>query len=253
MTLRYEIGALECRYGMRTALRIEPLGLNAGELTAIVGPNGAGKSTLIKALAGLLQPVTGEIRQAGIQLHRFSDRERARRIAYLPADSRLAWPLTARRVVELGRLPFLKPLSKPSAQDQDRVDDAIERAGAAGLTDRRFDALSSGEKARILLARALATDAPTLLLDEPAAALDPRHQLAVTQLLKTEAERGVCVVITGHSLELVSRFADRVLVVDEGGIVADGAPDEALRPDILKRVFGLNAPGGVPRLDWSLA
>jgi iron complex transport system ATP-binding protein len=253
MTLRYKIDALECRYDRRIALRIEQLALRAGELTAIVGPNGAGKSTLIKALAGLLPPIAGAIRLEGIQLHRFSDRERARRIAYLPADSRLAWPLTARRVVELGRLPFLKPLSKPSAEDQDLIDAAIERAGASGLTERRFDTLSSGEKARILLARALATDAATLLLDEPAAALDPRHQLAVTQLLKSEAERGVCVVFAGHSLELVSRFADRVLVVDEGRVMADDVPGEALSAGILKRVFGLDAPAGVPRLDWSLA
>lgn len=253
MTKRYQIDALECRYGRRIVVQIEQLDLRAGELTAIVGPNGAGKSTLIKALAGLLQPATGEIRQDGIQLHRFSDRERARRIAYLPADSRLAWPLATRRVVELGRLPFLKPLAKLSAEDQVRVDDAMARAGASRLVDRRFDALSSGEKARILLARALATDAPTLLLDEPAAALDPRHQLAVTQLLKTEAARGICVVFAGHSLELGSRFADRVLVMDAGRIITDGPPEQALKPDILKRVFGLDAPGGVPRLDWSLA
>jgi iron complex transport system ATP-binding protein len=253
MTARYEIDRLTCAYDRRMALCIERLSFRAGELTAIVGPNGAGKSTLIKTLAGLLPPTDGSVRLDGIQLDRFADRERARRIAYLPADSRLAWPLAARRVVELGRLPFLKPLAKPSAEDQCRVEAAIERAGASGLTHRRFDALSSGEKARILLARALATDAATLLLDEPAAALDPRHQLAVTQLLKTEAERGVCVIFAGHSLELVSRFADRVLVMDEGRITADGAPDEALQSDILKRVFGLDAPDGVPRLDWSLA
>jgi len=253
MTARYEIDGLTCAYDKRLALRIARLSLRAGELTAIVGPNGAGKSTLIKALAGLLPPTDGSVRLDGIQLDRFADRERARRIAYLPADSRLAWPLTARRVVELGRLPFLKPLTKPSAEDHARVDAAIERAGASGLANRRFDALSSGEKARILLARALATDAATLLLDEPAAALDPRHQLAVTQLLKTEAERGLCVVFAGHSLELVSRFADRVLVMNAGRIMADGAPDEAMQSDILKRVFGLVAPAGVPRLDWSLA
>ena len=252
MRPRFDLQDIECRYGARTALRCDALALNAGELTAIVGPNGAGKSTLIKTLAGLLRPAKGDVRLEGVALERSADRERARRIAYLPADSRLAWPMIARRVVELGRYPFLKPLSRPSETDDEAVDAAIEQAGATGLTDRRFDELSSGEKARILLARALATRADTLLLDEPSAALDPRHQLAVMDILKTEADRGVCVVFAGHSLEWVSRYADRVLVIDQGQVVADGRPDAALSPATLRDVFGLEAPNGITAPDWTL-
>lgn len=253
MTVRFELDNVDCRYGARTAFETGKLSIAAGGLTAIAGPNGAGKSTLIKTLAGLVTPVRGEVRLDGVALHRFADRERARRIAYLPADSRLAWPLIAIRVVELGRYPFLKPLHGFTEEDGELINEAVQRAGATGLTERRFDELSSGEKARILLARALATNAGTLLLDEPGAALDPRHQLAVMKILKAEAGRGVCTVFAGHSLELVSRFADRVLVMDQGRIVADGPPQEALSPHLLADVFGLDAPRGIIPPDWALA
>lgn len=252
MTARFELDQVECRYGERKAFETRHLAIASGELTAIVGPNGAGKSTLVKTLAGLITPVHGEIRLDGVALHRFAGRERARRIAYLPADSRLAWPLIAVRVVELGRYPFLKPLHGFTDEDGEYLEDAIQRAGATGLTARRFDELSSGEKARILLARALATNAGTLLLDEPGAALDPRHQLAVMKILQEEARRGVCTVFAGHSLELVSRFADRVLVMDQGRIVADGTPQQALSPEVLSGVFGLDAPKGITPPDWAM-
>jgi len=253
MTPRFELESIECRYEDRLALQVDQLSLDAGELTAIVGPNGAGKSTLIRMLAGLLRPQIGDVRFDGVGLERFTDRERARRIAYLPADTRLAWPMIAGRVVELGRHPFLKPLTQLTDLDRRAIAEAVSRAGATGLTERRFDQLSSGEKARILLARALATQAETLLLDEPGAALDPRYQLAVMKALKAEAASGVCTVFAGHSLELVSRFAGRVLVIEAGCIVADGKPRDALSPQILSDVFGLAAPNGIIPPDWALA
>jgi iron complex transport system ATP-binding protein len=253
VTVHFALDSLECRYDRHVALRIDGLELQAGEVTAIVGPNGAGKSTLIRALAGVLEPAEGVVRLQGVNLARFAEKERARRIAYLPADSRLAWPMLAIRVVDLGRYPWLKPFSRASDEDDAAVADALERAGASSLAGRPFNELSSGEKARVLIARALATRAPALLLDEPAAALDPRHQIAVMEILRQEAARGVCVVFAGHSLELVSRYADRVLVIDRGGIAADGPPQAALGPDTLRQVFGLETPGGIRPPDWRLA
>ncbi|WP_421788268.1 ABC transporter ATP-binding protein [Hyphobacterium sp.] len=250
MTAHFEIEDLACAYDGRTVLEVPALALRSGEVTAIVGPNGAGKSTLIRCLAGVMPPARGTIRLQGVDLSRFTDRERARRIAYLPADSRLAWPMIARRVVELGRFPFLKPLTRLDEADRAAVETSLALTDTGHLADRAFSELSSGEKARILVARSLATQAEALLLDEPGAALDPRHQLAVMEILTAEAQNGRCVAFAGHSLDQVSRFADRVIVVHEGRIAADGAPRLALDADTLRNVFGLNAPDGIAVQTW---
>lgn len=252
MSAHFEVEDLVCAYDQNPALQMTRLAVQAGGVTAIVGPNGAGKSTLIRALAGQLVPASGTVRLQGVDLTRFTDRERARRIAYLPADSRLAWPLIARRVVELGRFPYLKPLTQPGAADRDAVEAALIQTDTAHLAERTFSELSSGEKARILLARALATKADALLLDEPGAALDPRHQLAVMDILREEASRGACVIFAGHSLDQVCRFADRVIVIQDGLAVADGAPAEALTGDVLQSVFGLTAPDGIALQTWQI-
>lgn len=253
MTAHLSLEDIDCAYGQRRVLAVEHLDVQAGQVTALVGPNGAGKSTLLRTLAGALAPAGGVVRLQGVDLSRFAIRERAKRIAYLPSDAGLAWPMLARRIVELGRHPFLKPLTGLSEDDHQAVGWAMEQTETGHLADRRLDTLSSGERGRLLLARALATGAGALLLDEPGAALDPRHQLKIMELMRAEADRGVCVVFAGHSLPLVSRFADRVIVLDNGGIAAEGAPEAALSPAILDQVFGLAAPDGVPPVSWALA
>ncbi|WP_323761821.1 ABC transporter ATP-binding protein [Maricaulis sp.] len=221
------------------------LTLQDAGLVALVGPNGAGKSSLLRVLAGLAVPEGGDVRHDGRSLVNLDDAERARTLAYLPPDGRASWPVSVRRLVALGRIPHLKPLRRVGPDDEEAIDAALERTATRHLADRRFDTLSSGEKARVLLARALSVQAGTILLDEPMAALDVRHQLAVMEILQAEARRGTLVVVSLHALDLAARHADRVIVLDAGQIVTDGAPALALAPPVLAETFGVEAPDGL--------
>jgi iron complex transport system ATP-binding protein len=214
--------------------------LHAGVLVALVGPNGAGKTTFIRALAGLL-PAEGEIMIGERQLGVMGNRERARAVAYLPQGHIFHWPMQAAAVVALGRHPHMDPFSTPSPQDRAAVSRAMQRTATEAFADRRVTTLSGGERARIALARALATEAPVLLADEPTASLDPRHQLVVMALLRRAARDGGAVLAILHDLTLATRFADRVLVMDGGRIVADDVPSEALSPQRVAEIFGVEA------------
>jgi iron complex transport system ATP-binding protein len=205
-----------------------------------VGPNGAGKTTFIRALAGLL-PADGEIMIGGRQLGAMGNRERARAVAYLPQGHVFHWPMQAAAVVSLGRHPHMDPFAIPSPQDRAAVSRAMQRTATEAFADRRVTTLSGGERARIALARALATEAPVLLTDEPTASLDPRHQLVVMELLRSAARDGGAVLAILHDLTLAARFADRVLVMDGGRIVADDVPSEALSPQRVAEIFGVEA------------
>ena len=232
-------------YGDRLLLHRIGLSFEGAGITAVVGPNGAGKSTLLKLAAGLLVPQSGRVTLDGRVLSALTDRERAREVGYLAPDGRAAWPMTVRNLVALGRAPWRKPLRDLSPTDRDAVDAAMAQTGVADLADRRFDTLSSGERARTLIARTLAGQARLMVLDEPTAALDVRHQLGVMEMLRQAAGTGTQVVVAVHAHDLAARFADRVVVVDRGGIVADGPPDAALSENVVRRVFGVHAPGGV--------
>ncbi len=214
------------------------LSLRAGELTALVGPNGAGKTTLIRALAGLL-PAEGRIAIDGRALEEISPRERARRIAYLPQGNVFHWPLSVADVVALGRTPHADPFSGITADDRAAVTRALAITETEAFAARPVTTLSGGERARVALARALATQAAVLLADEPTVSLDPRHQLVVMQLLRDAARAGGAVLAVVHDLALAARFADRVLVMDRGRIVADAPPGEALSAERIAAVFGV--------------
>lgn len=212
--------------------------LHAGELLGIVGPNGAGKSTLLRTLLGFIAPCAGHITLQQQPFAHYSAQERARRLAYLAQNQQVHWPLPARDVVALGRLPHG---DAHTAATQSLIDTAMNAAGARMLAARNVLTLSGGERARVLLARALAVNAPILLADEPLAALDPAHQLQCMQLLHAQAVQGRAVAVVLHDLTLASRYCHRLLLLNQGHVVACGEPAQVLSDSHLAEVFGIQA------------
>lgn len=234
------VRGLACRRGPRRVLDGIDLAFAAAQVTAIVGPNGSGKTTLLRHLAGLDEAAAGEVELAGAPLGRLPAAVRARRIAYLPQGAAVYWPLLGRDLVALGRLPHGADLGRPlAAADEAAVERALQRVDGTAFADRTIDALSQGERARLLLARTLATEAEVLLADEPVANLDPAYALDTMSVLRAEAARGVCVVVVLHDLGLAARFADRVVVLAGGRVAADGPAGDALRPPIIDEAYGV--------------
>ena len=222
-----------------------------GALIGIVGPNGAGKSSLVQAMLGLV-PSQGGVLLDGKPLGGQSRADIAKTLAYLPQGQSLYWPLSVERLVALGRLPHLAPLSRIADADRAAVRRAMAIADVTTLATRTATELSGGERARVLLARALAVEAPALIVDEPLAALDPAHQIEVMEILAAEAARGVLVIAVLHDLGLAARYCDRLLVLDQGRLVADGSPAAVLTPERLLETYGIRAwfgsADGVPML-----
>ncbi len=240
-----EIWDIDVGLGGRRVLEGADLAVRAGERVALVGPNGAGKSSLIRAAAGLLPTTRGGVRLGGDDVRGLSSAERARRRAYLPQDRTLVWNMAAVQVAALGA-PFV-PL--PQALARARI--WLEALEIGHLADRGVAEMSGGERARVLLARALLSDAPLLLADEPIAGLDPDAQLLVLDILGARAKAGGAVVASLHDLPLAAAWADRVVVLDQGHVAADGPADQALTSDQLRTTFRLVAewsPGPNPRL-----
>jgi iron complex transport system ATP-binding protein len=238
------IEALDVRLGDRLVLSGISAGFEAGTLIGVIGPNGAGKSTLARAILGLLAPADGRILIDGEPLAGLSRRALARRIAYLPQGQQLGWPLSVARLVALGRLPHLAPFSRLTETDRAAIDRAMLRTDVAALAARTATELSGGERARTLLARALAVEAPALIADEPLAALDPAHQLDVMALLAAEAGQGRLVVAILHDLTMAARFCQRLLLLSEGRLIADGPPETVLTAERLASAYGVRAWNG---------
>ncbi len=232
---------LSVRLGRHPAVSGVSAALEPGQLVGIIGPNGAGKSTLIRALLGLVGADGGAVSIDDTPIANLSRKDVARRVAYLPQGQTLHWPLLVDRLVALGRMPHLGPLSRLSPEDEAMVDAALARADVLHLKGRIATELSGGERARVLLARALAVGAPALIADEPLAALDPGHQLDVMDLLKGEARAGLLVVTVLHDLGMAARYCDRLLLMDKGRLVADGKPMEVLTEQSLAEVYGISA------------
>ena len=211
-----------------------------GELIGLIGPNGAGKSTLLKALVGI-QPYEGIVSVCGENVAQLKPDERARHIVYLPQDPVIRWPVTGRRLVQLGRLPHLDPWRGPEAVDEQAIHQAMADTDTLDFADREVMSLSGGERARILLARAFATGAEVILADEPVAALDPYHQLHTMELLQDKARSGCCVIVVLQDLVLAGRFCDRLILMKQGAVVADGPPENVLTESHLKSVYNVAA------------
>lgn len=205
----------------------------AGEVVGVVGANGCGKTTAIRAALGLVRLQAGEARLAGRQVSRLGEADRAHLVGYLPQERRVGWNLPAWRVAALG-VPNLAP-----AKARVIAMKALAEVEMADLVERGVFDMSGGERARVLLARLLATGAPLLIADEPAAGLDPDTQLLVADLLRARAARGAAVLVTLHDLTLAARSCDRLVVMAKGGVVTAGSPREALTPDVLARAFAL--------------
>lgn len=234
MTL--ELEAVEVRYGDRIAARAPALTLRPRELVALIGPNGAGKTSLLRAVAGLIS-LEGTISWQGRRLAALGARERARTIAYLPQGATSHWPLPARELVGLGRLPHRRFGETETDVDRVVIAEAMRRADVTTFSARRVDELSGGERARVHLARAFAVAAPLLLVDEPVASLDPYHQLEIMGALGSYAREGALVIAVLHELSLAARFADRIVMLDEAEIVAEGTPAEVLDAATVRRHY----------------
>jgi iron complex transport system ATP-binding protein len=244
-----EARGLSFGYPGRDVFRDVTFNLRAGEMVALSGPNGAGKSTLLRMLLGLHRPRAGRVALGGTPVSELARREIARRAALLPQETAQDLPLTVREVVALGRLPHLGRFEPEGPDDLHAVARALEATDTAALADRPVTELSGGERHRVHLARALAQDAPLLLLDEPVAGLDLVHQLQALDLLREIVDgfrgggpgAGAGVIIALHDLSLAARRCDRMLLLADGTLQADAPPAEVLTPATLARFFGVRA------------
>ena len=237
MRVAYEARGVTCRLGGREIIHDVDLDVRHGEVLALVGPNGAGKSTLLGALTGDVPVAAGEVRLEGRPLGSWSASDLARARSVLLQANQVSFPFTVREVVEMGRSPWLGRAT--AEEDADAIAAAVERTDISHLLDRAFTALSGGEKARASLARVLAQQTDVVLLDEPTAALDLRHQEEVMVVARSLAASGRAVVVVLHDLSLAAARADRIAMVDRGRIVAAGAPSDVLTPERIESVYGI--------------
>jgi iron complex transport system ATP-binding protein len=238
---RLQVEGLSVSLDGRTVVDEVSFTAAGGELVGLIGANGVGKSTLLRAIAGIQAVDRGLVRYDGEVLPNSAGKSRARTIAYLPQGQTVHWPIDVRQLVALGRIPHLAPLSRLSANDEAAVERAMLRADVTAFAARPATELSAGERARALLARALAVEAQVLLADEPTAALDPLHQLQVMALLRQLADDGALVIVVLHDLALAARSCDRFLLMREGAILADGGAEQVMTAENLAGAYGVQA------------
>lgn len=225
-------------YGNGFSLRGISLGVEKGQMVALLGPNGSGKTTLLKLAAGVLTPKGGEVLLEGTNLRALSRKEVARRIAMVPQQFHTPFAFTVAQVVMLGRTPFIGTFSGETETDRGQVQRAMKMAGVERLSPRAFNELSGGERQKCILAMALAQEPKLLLLDEPTAHLDINHQVEILELIRRlNREQGVTVIGAMHDLNLAALYFDRLILLKDGAVSSDGPPAAVLTESIIREVF----------------
>lgn len=240
MSPAFETRTLSVRYpgGEQRALTELSCTIARGSLSALIGPNGSGKSTLIRALLGAINPDAGDVLFEGAPIAAWSRRDLALRIGVVSQIEEMAFPITVRELVAMGRYPHLGALRSERAEDRIAIDRALDRCDVAGLATRPVTTLSGGERQRARIARALAQDPQTLVLDEPTVALDIAHEMAVFELLRSlTRDDGWTVVVATHHINLAARYADNLLLLDGGRVIRSGPPADVLQHDLLELVY----------------
>jgi iron complex transport system ATP-binding protein len=228
-------------YGDRRVLDDVSLAVGPGEVLGLLGPNGSGKTTLLRCLLAFLAPAAGRVTLDGRDVREIPRRDFARRVAAVPQDMPVDFPLRVWELVQLGRLPYLPHggLGFEGASDRRAVDAALEVCGIASLADRPLHQLSGGELRRAFVARALAQDTAVVLLDEPTSGLDLRHQVAIARLLRERARQGRSIVVVVHDLNLAIQLCDRVVMLSQGRVVASGPPRTVMRRELVSEIYGV--------------
>ncbi|HJT25548.1 MAG TPA: ABC transporter ATP-binding protein [bacterium] len=238
----FEIQNLSFRYPSLSHFELHPtdLSIHKGDLVGLLGPNGAGKSTLLKLMVGLVKPQQGLVVFEGRPLKDLPMRERARKIAYVPQGLHFTFPLSVLEIVEMGRHPYVGRLKPLGTKDKSVCERALALCDALEFKDRSYDELSGGERQRVLLASALAQTPQVLLLDEPTLSLDLSHQILLFEIIrKLHREEGLTVVVATHELNLAGRFLDRLVLMKEGKVFADGKPKKVLTPRNIQSVLNV--------------
>ena len=210
----------------------------AGEITALAGPIGSGKSTIVRALLGRVDIIRGNAMIGGDDVRALAPNALAQKMAVVPQREETAFPMRVRDYVGLGRYPHLGLWRSPAADDERAIDDALAQAEVVELAARTTDALSGGEWQRVRIARALAQQAPALVLDEPTTFLDVAHEMAIFELLASLARKGLAILLVSHQLNLVARFAHTIVLLDHGRIAVSGTPNDVMKAERLESIYG---------------
>jgi iron complex transport system ATP-binding protein len=235
----YELKNVQMSYNGSPVLRSISLSVERGALMSIVGPNGAGKSTILKLMAGLIKPDKGDILFSGASIHGIPLKNLAKKVGYLPQVSQPVFPYNCFDYVMIGRTPYLKGLMLGSDSDREIVKKAMEDTDCFKFAGKDLNKISVGERQCVFVARALAAEPEVLLLDEPAASLDLEHSVSLYRLLARLMDRkGITIVVVSHHLNITSQFADRIVMLNKGEIVADGSPEKVLNQKLLSKVYG---------------